>query len=638
MLLLSLFLLRSRLASAAPLQNYTSMSNATAPIWVDPPTGRGTWSILGSCLSTIFLCVWKSLHLNVPAMDESDWTKYLRKVKWVLIALLAPEIVVFAGFQQWLTARHFLKRLHRIFDIKFPKDEKDLSQSRQKRKFDKQYAMYAAMGGFIVEIGHLHNKLKFATLTTNGILLLAKEGKVVLPYPGSISDKSQMDILTKAFVCCQALSFLGQVIERKIAHLTNSLLELNTAVHIGCTVVMYFFWLRKPYNIQDPTLVAMDDVPDVLAFIVTSSRWPHNSGFEKTQPKRKVKWFGSFISDSIDPPFAWFGSSSEESVAEDGTLDNMPQPVSDNDHDDSNHASGVHSPDIRLATSHCELPEPDGEALCCSDVPSYVPVSNIEPRLYLESGQVLASGFGPADNPELLGHGKYQVGLSQTDVDRLNLAAKYMRKLLGSYKKPPIIRNSFIAGTCVPKVQLLRPFSDIALQPFGNRLICGRVKNWPTLEELTESSTGLPIFVLSGAVAFTTAGYGALHAFAKTILLPTALEENLWYLSCVALVFYCILFMLVWQAVASHLNHAKGPWNAEARAVVSKWKSSYKAKIKRSILWRISTSLVFALILLIYVFSRAFIIIESFISLRHLPLDVYTTPNITYLIFIPHVQ
>jgi hypothetical protein len=248
-----------------------------------------------------------------------------------MIALLAPEIVVFAGFEQWLTARQFLKRLHRIQDIEFPTDEKvgyedlqDLSQSHQKRKFDMQYAMYAVMGGFIVEIGHLHNKLKFATLTTNGILLLAKERKIVLPYPGSISDKCQMDILTKAFVCCQALSFVGQVIERKIAHLTISLLELNVSVHIACTVVMYFFWLQKPYNIQDPTLIAMDDIPDVLAFIVTSSRWPHNSGFEKMQPKRKAKRFGSFASDSIDPPFAWFGSSSEESVAEDGTLDNMP--------------------------------------------------------------------------------------------------------------------------------------------------------------------------------------------------------------------------------------------------------------------------------------------------------------------------
>jgi hypothetical protein len=75
-------------------------------------------------LSTLGLCVWKSLHLNVPAMDESDWRKYLRKLKWVAIALLAPEIVVFAGFEQWLSARHFLKRLHRIHDIVFPTNEK----------------------------------------------------------------------------------------------------------------------------------------------------------------------------------------------------------------------------------------------------------------------------------------------------------------------------------------------------------------------------------------------------------------------------------------------------------------------------------------------------------------------------------
>jgi len=498
--------------------------------------------------------------------------------------------------------------------------------------------MYAVMGGFTVEIGHLHNKLKLATLTTNGILLLAKEGRFVLPYPGCISDKSQMDILTKVFVCCQALSFIGQVIERKIAHLTISVLELNTAIHISCTMVMYFFWLQKPYNVQDPTLVAMEDLPDVLAFIVTSSRWPHNSGFEKMQPKRHAKRFWSFISDSGDPPFAWFGSSSEESVAEDGTLDHMPQQASDNDQDDSNHASGAQSSDMNLATSQCEVPEPDGEALCCPNVPSYVPVSNIEPRLYLESGQVLASGFGPADDPDLIGHGKYQVGLSQTDVDRLNSAAKYMRKLLGSYKNTPIIRNSFIAGTCVPKVQLLKPFSDSALQPFGNYLICCRARNWPTLEELTESTTGLPIFLLSAAVAFTSIVYAFLHTFANLTLIPTVLEENLWGLSCVALIAYCILFLYIWHVVAKHLERAKGPLTAEASVALLKWKSWYNVKIKRSKLWEISTSLGICLIFLVYITSRAFIIIESFISLRHVPLDLYRTPNVTYLGFIPHVQ
>jgi hypothetical protein len=489
------------------------------------------------------------------------------------------------------------------------------------------------MGGFIVDISHLHNKLKFATLTTNGILLLAKEKKAVLPYPSSISAKSQMDIITKTFVCCQALSFIGQVIERKIAHLTISLLELNTAIHILCTIVMYGFWLNKPYNIQDPTLVVMDDIPDVLAFIVTSSRWPHNSGFEKTLSKRQAKRSRSWFSSSTDPPFAWFGSSTEEPAASDGTLDHMPQPTSDNDQDDGNPASGGHVSDIHMATTYCELPEPDGEALCCPDAPSYVPVSNIEPRLYLESGQVLASGFGPADDPDLIGHGKYQVGLSQTDINRLNLAAKYMRKLLGSYKKSPIIRNSFITGTCVPKVQLLKPFSDSALQPFGDHLICDRVRNWPTLEELTEN-TVYTIFILSAAVAVTNGGYAFIYVVANTILFPTVVEYNLWGFSCLVLCVYCWLSLYVWKKVIAKLGSVDGSWIAAVR----KWKSSYKAKIKRSKLRRISALSVIALILLIYIFSRAFIIIESFISLRHVPLDIYRTPNITYFSYVPHIQ
>ena len=139
--------------------------------------------------------------------------------------------------------------------------------------------MYAVMGGFIVDIEQLHNKLKFATLTTSGILLFADEGKFVSPYPTSISTKSQTDGLTKAFVCCQVLSFLGQVFDRWRAGLTISLLEWNVSVHIICTVVMYIFWWQKPYSVQDPTLVAMDERSNLLAFIVASSRWPQNSGF-----------------------------------------------------------------------------------------------------------------------------------------------------------------------------------------------------------------------------------------------------------------------------------------------------------------------------------------------------------------------
>jgi hypothetical protein len=82
--------------------------------WVDDPSGRGTWNLLYSCGFTLVLCVWTSIHLNVPPPRESAWLGWRRKLKWVVIALFAPEIVVFTAFQQWLTARLFLKELEKL--------------------------------------------------------------------------------------------------------------------------------------------------------------------------------------------------------------------------------------------------------------------------------------------------------------------------------------------------------------------------------------------------------------------------------------------------------------------------------------------------------------------------------------------
>jgi hypothetical protein len=503
-----------------------------------------------------------------------------------------------------------------------------------------EYAMYAVMGGFIVEIGHLHNKLKFATLNPSGILLLAKEGKFVSPYPGSISSKSQMDILTKAFLCCQVLSFLGQVIERKVAHLTISLLELNTAVHIVGTVVMSAFWIRKPYNIQDPTLVALDDQQDLLAFIVTSSRWPQSSGFETAQPTKRRDRMHSRVLGTADPPFAWFGSLIEDSATSDEIIDNMPKMISDSDQSQNTSTSSGNSLGRCLVTTRCEPLEPDRQALCHPNTATYLPVSNIEPILYLESGQVLASGFGPIDDSELIGlsHGKYQIGLSQQDVDRLGLAAKYMRKLLGSYKNSLAIRDSVAGGTCIPKAQLLKPFADEALQPFGDRLICSRVENWPTVEQLMES-IGAWLLLLLAALAVTVTAYGFLHAFTNPALLPTKLEGSLWGISCVVIILYLPLFTATYRLVDDYFSvKLQVPRDTCDWALMLNWKSLHNAWSKRNKYWRILSLLGVGLFGVGYIASRAFIIIESFISLRHVPIDVYQTPNITYLGFVPHIS
>jgi hypothetical protein len=102
---------------AAPVQNITALRTEVAPVWVGDPSGRGTWSLLSSCTITLGICVWTSIYLNLPSQGERSWVRWARKVKWLFIAILAPEIVVFIAFQQCMVASDFLKKLKNLAQI-----------------------------------------------------------------------------------------------------------------------------------------------------------------------------------------------------------------------------------------------------------------------------------------------------------------------------------------------------------------------------------------------------------------------------------------------------------------------------------------------------------------------------------------
>jgi hypothetical protein len=42
-------------------------------------------------------------------------------------------------------------------------------------------------------------------------------------------------------------------------------------------------------------------------------------------------------------------------------------------------------------------------------------------------------------------------------------------------------------------------------------------------------------------------------------------------------------------------------------------------------------------ITLLYIAARLFIVVESFISLRHVPIGVYQTPDTNFMSYIPHL-
>lgn len=69
------------------------------------PNGRGTPSLLLSCLLTLVLCVWSALHLNVPRQCEGNFSTVLTYLRWITTGVWQPGLAVFTAWRQWCSAR-----------------------------------------------------------------------------------------------------------------------------------------------------------------------------------------------------------------------------------------------------------------------------------------------------------------------------------------------------------------------------------------------------------------------------------------------------------------------------------------------------------------------------------------------------
>lgn len=78
--------------------------------WQSDPNGRGTFTVVSSCLLTLGICVYSAMHLNVPPYKESSWHFWFRTCKWGLLGVFGPELVIFLAWKQLLSARDMVQR------------------------------------------------------------------------------------------------------------------------------------------------------------------------------------------------------------------------------------------------------------------------------------------------------------------------------------------------------------------------------------------------------------------------------------------------------------------------------------------------------------------------------------------------
>lgn len=73
--------------------------------WQSDPNGRGTFTLVSSCLLTLVICVYSAMHLNVPPHGESTLNYWMRTIRWGFWGIFGPELVVFVAWKQFLSAK-----------------------------------------------------------------------------------------------------------------------------------------------------------------------------------------------------------------------------------------------------------------------------------------------------------------------------------------------------------------------------------------------------------------------------------------------------------------------------------------------------------------------------------------------------
>jgi len=63
---------------------------------------RTVWSIVWSCLATLFACSWVAVHPNVPRATDNEALILGRRLATMVYMLLAPEFVIY-----WAAKQHF---------------------------------------------------------------------------------------------------------------------------------------------------------------------------------------------------------------------------------------------------------------------------------------------------------------------------------------------------------------------------------------------------------------------------------------------------------------------------------------------------------------------------------------------------
>ncbi|KAH8843635.1 hypothetical protein MCOR07_005734 [Pyricularia oryzae] len=235
------------------------MPNCTDPNivcgWVSSDGNRGTLNILWSCFSTIWLCTWTSLCLNITDLRSNrGWRFIWYKFRWQLFAVFFPEVLVAAAAEQWVSARQSVAA--------FKSMEKP-GGGEHEEEWTMRHAFFADMGGIMIAPRRSEHLFPVDAHQLAHLVRLGHLGRPRIP-PDDIRAVNKADGLARVVTMGQMAWFCVNCVGRYAQGLSICPLELETLCFILCTTHTFFFWYHKPLDPVRAVILAADSTLDEI--------------------------------------------------------------------------------------------------------------------------------------------------------------------------------------------------------------------------------------------------------------------------------------------------------------------------------------------------------------------------------------
>ncbi|KAG1778928.1 hypothetical protein EV702DRAFT_1044336 [Suillus placidus] len=264
------------------------------------------WTIVSSCILTLFACIYSAIHPNIPSPEDSPNCILRRRLGIMIMALIAPELIVTWAMRQWFCARRVTRHLKEsgypsvrskqareqpekkesveapeqcenplrflrlrlvvvakdvlsvlVFLRHFPGTLAGWVKMSVKAHFSEQseddawtqtHSSFVLMGGFML---YADGK-PCLTLRPSYILKLIHEGYIDVPTitAKQIRDRSKGNAISKGLIVLQVAWFVMQLITRAIYQLETTQLEVGTLAFAVLNFLTYAVWWNKPLDVE----------------------------------------------------------------------------------------------------------------------------------------------------------------------------------------------------------------------------------------------------------------------------------------------------------------------------------------------------------------------------------------------------